>query len=362
MPFLRDDPSPFNVDVPTTNLLMRNPFLIFRLVFLALLSNIGLLSLIFASWNISATLSVGYSVPTTSIFIVFESCLLFLCVALALIDFFRLRRNISRAMLECVWVGILSLFQIGAAISSTVNGPAIACYATADWNICASSSLLVPTTWLSSLLSLAYFLTLFITTMAHKRVYPDIWKRTVYGVEWFGGHEELPSKEKSITDFCRKIPRVDDDPYFDHYEDIESTSARKRHYPLRDSIGASAPWASAPVRRGVDPPFATRPTTRSDRSSPTTLNVPLPSFPDKSAGSSHTSTRFIEKFRESSVLARSETSGQFTTHHHARQDSFPPSVADIDSPIPLPRLSEWVRADALKGIDVHSNPHTLDSP
>lgn len=78
MPFEQPD----SADATSTNLLKRNPFLIFRLVslgmwyrvlhigfwhlkesrtLLALLSNLALLSLIFASWNVNASLSARLS-------------------------------------------------------------------------------------------------------------------------------------------------------------------------------------------------------------------------------------------------------------------------------------------------------------
>ncbi|KAF8797932.1 hypothetical protein BYT27DRAFT_7203618 [Phlegmacium glaucopus] len=343
MPFLPAD------EASSMSLLMPNSFLIFRLVSFALLSNLALLQVIFASWNISASLSIGLSAPSTSVFIILESCVLFFCVAFIMADFLCSGGRRSRILLECSWVGIMSLFQIGVAISSTATGPGMVCYTSLEWSVCASSSLLVPSTWLSSILFLAYFLTLFITTMAHRYLYPDIWKRSMYGVAWFGRSHEIISK--------------DVDPYIDHYADIESSSARKRLYPISDPIENVAPWATNRVRRGVDPPFSRQPIkgTSSNRSSPTgstsDLSNSFPSYPNKSA-KVDTGSRFIEKFRESTLLARSESLEHFVANYQTRQDSFPPSVLDVDAPIPLPRLSEWVRADALRGLSVHTLPRT----
>jgi len=183
--------------------------------------------------------------------------------------------------------------------------------------------------------------------MAHKYLYSDIWGGSVYGVVWFGRSGNVTS-------------RLTVDPYIDHYEDIENSSTRKRLYPIYDPIENIAPWATNRVRRGIDPPFSRQPTNCSTRSLPTgsTSDKSFPSYPNKSA-KSDTGSRFIEKFRESTLLARSESVEHFVANYQARQDSFPPSVVDIDAPIPLPRLSEWVRADTLRGISVHTNPHAL---
>jgi hypothetical protein len=313
---------------------------------LALLGNLALLSLIFASWNIYASLLAGLSAPSTSVFVILESCLFFICVTFAFAEFFRPKGKTSYTMVECGWVGLISLFQTGAAIGSTINGPAISCPSShSEWGVCASSILLVPSTWLSSILSLAYFLALFVTIMAHKSIYPDIWKRTVYTIEWFGRPQERPSNEKIVRNFLENSPLSNEDPYRDYYEDIESTAARKIHYPIRDSIDQATPWGPT-VRRGIDHPF-TRPMSNRSSPIPQRLNLPLPSLPDRSAGAgAGVGSRYLEKFRESNILSRSESPMQYTRHYHTHNSSFPPSVADLDKPIPLPELSEWVRADS----------------
>ncbi|PPQ83333.1 hypothetical protein CVT25_003972 [Psilocybe cyanescens] len=347
MSFLHADSS--LIETPLTRHLLRNPFLIFRLVLLALLGNLAFLTLIFASWNINASLTADLSTSASSIFIAFESSLFLLCIIFALAEFFRPRHQISRTLIECGWVGLMSFFQMAAAISSTVNGPAL-CHLSPNSGVCASSLLLVPSSWLSSVLSLAYFLTLFMATLAHKSSYPDIWRRTIYAIEWFGQPQDSPNKGKVVRDFFQgKAYSDDEDPYSAFYEDIESTAGRKRAYPIRDSIEEATPWAQANVRRGIDHPFTRPQGQASNRSSPTLHTPPssFPSFPDRSAGVGIAGSRYVEKFRESGVLARSESPAQYTTHYHAHKSSFPLSVTDLDKPIPLPQLSEWIKADPI---------------
>ena len=168
----------------------------------------------------------------------------------------------------------------------------------------------------------------------------------MYSIDWFGQPQEYPSSEKVVQDFLGCAPRLDDDPYFHHYNDIGSTAMRKKHYRIRDSVEEAIPWSSAPIRRGIDPPFI-RPGQISNRSSPSLPpRLDLPSYPNRSMGAIGTAgSRYLEKFRESSVLSRLESPAQYTTHYLNHEDSFPTAVADLDQPIPLPRRSEWVKAD-----------------
>jgi len=326
-------PADSSVDAHTS-LLVPNSFLIFRLVFFALLGNLSLLQLIFASWNINASLSMTGSAPSTAIFIVFGSCMLFFSLSLALADFVWSRGRKWLILLECFGFGFMSLFQIGTAIGTTVTGPGMTCYTSLDWNVCASSLLLVPSTWLSSILFLAYFLALFMATMAHKHLYPDIWRRSIYEIVWFERSHKIPSKD---------------------HEDIGSSSVQKQPYLISPPIEHAPLKAADSVRRGIDTPFRKQNNiTDSDSSSSSrkASTLILPSYPNKSAQSENGS-RFIETFRESTMSAtRSESFAHFVASK-VPKDPFPFPL-DVDAPIPLPRLSEWVGADAMKGNNVHN--------
>jgi hypothetical protein len=251
-----------------------------------------------------------------------------------------------RIVLECLGFGIMSLFQIGTAIGTIVTGPGMTCNISLEWNVCASSLLLVPSTWLSSILFFAYFLALFTATMAHKRLYSDIWKRSIYEIVWFGQSREISSKRSDTV-------RLD----VDNSEDIEKSSAQKQPYLISPPIEQSPPTppkSTNSVRRGIDAPFRKLNGTSSNRSSRVmrrmASTMTLPTYIDKSAKSENGS-RFIETFRESTTLARSQSFADFVANK-AHKDPFPFPV-DVDAPIPLPRMSEWIGADALKGISVH---------
>jgi len=336
-------PADSSVDAHTS-LLVPNSFLIFRLVLFVLLGNLSLLQLIFASWNINAGLSMASSAPSTAIFIIFGSCMLLFSLALALADFVWSRGKKLLIWLECFWFGIMSLLQIGTAIGTTVTGPGMACNTSLEWNVCASSLLLVPSTWLSSILFLAYFLTLFMATMAHKHLYSDIWRRSIYEIVWFGQSHQISSKGNDTS-------RLN----VDNSEDIEKSSAQmpsaqNQPYLISPPIEHTPPKATNSVRRGIDAPFQKQSSTGSNISRMAST-ITLPSYPDKSA-KSEKGSRFIETFRESALSARSESFAHFVASQ-VPKDPFPFPL-DVDAPIPLPRLSEWVGADALKGISVHN--------
>ncbi|KAF5381041.1 hypothetical protein D9615_003873 [Tricholomella constricta] len=318
---------------------MQNPFLIARFVIFALLVNLNLLILAFAAWNANATVAAGLSVPVTTIFFLLNSCTLFFCVILGLAELLVPHANTARVLFECALSAALSVFQTGTAISITVNGPAI-CRLTFNWDLCASSSLLIPTAWLSSIILFSHFLTLFITAMVHVRNIPDIWTKTIYSVDWFSFSEGF-TNEKAIDD------SNDADSWSRYMKDIE---AARPH--IDDNT--KAPWARA-IRRGIDIPFK-RSNLSSVNSSPSTTSTLLPVAPLRVQSRSIAGSRFIEKFRDSSRLSRSEAAFQYATQTSSRVEPFPPRVENHDLPIPLPRLSEWIRADAIQGINVHTIP------
>jgi len=336
-------PAESSVDTPTS-FLVPNSFLIFRLVFFALLINLSLLQLIFASWNINSSVSLTRSAPSMAILIILGSSMLFFSLALALANLVWSRGKKMPIVLECSGFGIMSLFQIGTAIGTTVTGLGMTCHTSLEWSVCASSLLLVPSTWLSSTLFLAYFLALFMATMAHKQLYSDIWRKGIYEIVWFGQSHNISSKDNDAGPLDG-----------DNSEDIEKSSAQKEPYfisPPIESSPVTPPKASNSVRRGVDAPFRKLIITDSNESPRIVRRMAtLPYYPDKSA-KSESGSRFIETFRESTTLVRSQSFADFVANK-ARQDPFPFPL-DVDAPIPLPRRSEWVGADALKGIRVQN--------
>lgn len=181
------------------------------------------------------------------------------------------------------------------------------------------------------------------TTMSHTQMCPDIWSETVFSVNWFNHRDTILSLEKGGEMSA---------------SDIDGVMASKSCLKLSDDC-EKAPWAQGTnIRRGIDSPFKQPSPLSSARSSRVTTPTSLPVAPLRIQARSTAGSRFIEKFRESKILSRSETPSQYGLHFENRVAPFPPRVEDHDLPIPLPRLSEWIRADAINGINVHTIPHS----
>ncbi|KAL0569008.1 hypothetical protein V5O48_012960 [Marasmius crinis-equi] len=309
---------------------MRSPFIIVRFIFFSLLLYLNLLTLVFAVWNVSSASSSGISVPGTHVLLIFTTCVGLVLLTLSLVPMVWPKRNFAILTLECAWTATLSLLQIGAAMGSAASITTMIREPT-DPSVAVSSVLLLPTTWLLSILQLAYFLTLFVTSLIHSRLDPDIWRSSVYAVKWFGfANSRLKTSDVGIP---RPKTGYGNDTWSQHLDDIESSAARKAKHPLPPTEKPA--WAPTNARRGVDPPFSPR-RDFSPRSSAEDIIPPLKletKESQKSAGS-----RFIERFRDSQNISRPPY----------KQTSFPREIDDHDQPIPLPRLSKWVSAEALR--------------
>jgi hypothetical protein len=193
-------------------------------------------------------------------------------------------------------------------------------------------------------LAIGYLAGLVGAVMIHKPMYPKIWSATASSVDWFV-HRTL------------NADNMDDDSWTRYLTDIESSAVRKQKYgsdpekaPAEGNASEKLHWVPS-IRRGVDQPFVLKregSSVGSDTSNTRpqcNLDAALPPLPlrveTKSPGS-----RFIEKFRESQILTRGKAA------------PFPPRIEDHDKPIPLPRWSEWIRADSMTALGLHTEPQT----
>lgn len=181
---------------------------------------------------------------------------------------------------------------------------------------------------LNRLAGLSYFFVLFLTSMSHRREI-EVWRRSIYSVDWFS----RKSREGDKTISC--------------LHDLESG--------FRKSVCNIAPWAkTSNFRRGVDHPFKLSDNNSSGRTSPTSLPCPpLNIRPKDALHNTPIASRFIERFRSSQTDSHLEIPSMHASMYGSGSPivPFPPLVIDHDLPIPLPRLSEWIRADTLNIID-----------
>jgi len=368
---------------------MKNPFIIIRFVFFSLMIYMAVLTIVFASWNVAAIISSGLSAPGVSVFLILNGCALFAFIAASLAELVYSKARTANVAFECGWTAVFSLLQLSAAVGVTVNGPAMQCQLETTWGACASSHLLVPMSWLSSFIVVAYFLTLFGTAIAHMYAYPSIWWSSVYSVPWFvsltsnepdttqpklrSSHPRMMSATSNTgqNSFALCYPRNHFSPKVDDVENNISEpilfprNSNGLHPVPRQPRGSLPGWAqkdttrravdtpfarkddttftehametielvepqprTAQPRRGVDKPFATRvgfAVPRAIHNDDTTLHIP------------HFDTRPL------SPLQRKLTVSPVFSH----------KVKDQNAPIPLPKLSEWIRADSKHG---HSAP------
>ncbi|KAF8212349.1 hypothetical protein K438DRAFT_2010589 [Mycena galopus ATCC 62051] len=323
-----------------------NPFNIARLMVLSLQTHLQVLVLISASWSVNVTQASGQPLPAAELCLIFTSLTFLIMMSLGGVIWCLKITSPFLASLkfECTWSLILLLFQFAATIGATVHvlPPRSAAV------VSASHTLLIASAWMAAIITALYLAGLIGAIMLHKPMFPGIWSASAPSVDWFV-HRQLDANS------------VQNDSWTRYLGDIESSAMRKQQFgntsdcrtnlntpnsnnPRLNPYNEKAPWAQN-IRRGVDEPFTFR--TESDISSEarstltSKLNAALPPLPlrvevkAKSAGS-----RFIERFRESLVPVRS--SQQFAEP----STSFPPGVDDHNVPIPLPRRSEWVRADA----------------
>ncbi|EAU88615.2 hypothetical protein CC1G_04321 [Coprinopsis cinerea okayama7 len=325
---------------------MDNGFHLIRAVFFALLLLFNLLTLGFSAWNINLLSKTDLGSSATASFVLFESCLLLVCIAMGFLESFIPTARTSNILVECAWTVTLSLFQLGAAISATMNGPPLLCRSPSNDQLCTASSLLVPSIWLSCVISFAYFFTFFITVLAHRIAVANIWAETVYSVSWFDIGPAHPRIQIQKGDSFWERESIRSHIHGASFSDIESAKG------IFETVEVTAPWAKdVPLKRGVDAPFSLSSTRNTPATSPAFTSKtlpPIPSFRLSTPRGTFSPSRFVERFRESRVLSRAETPTQFGRHLVRDNAPFPSAVVDHDQPIPKPRGCEWVRADALK--------------
>jgi hypothetical protein len=230
---------------------------------------------------------------------------------------------------------------------------------------------------------LAYFLVLFITSVLHMHDVPKIWSSSIFAVEWFPSrhcdHGSATKLESEPSVYCDNEEGGFRDSWGRHwpFKRRDQVANRDSDQQSQQSRLSTRPkWSRAlTIKRGVDDPFArngSRNNTISSkqdptaRASPTGSNLLLPPDAAHSKGSiiqRSESSRYVELFRES-ILPPIPTTELDTDLYYRLPSSstsrlanpFPLKVADNDKPIPLPRLSKWIRADEERGLNVHTIP------
>ncbi|CDO72859.1 hypothetical protein BN946_scf185002.g44 [Trametes cinnabarina] len=236
---------------------MRNPFVVLRFVLFAILLYVNLLTIGFAVWNISVLRAIQFASLGAPTFVVFNACLLLILIAVSLVSSWYSNAAFSGVRYETAWTGLLSALQLASSIDVTVNGPPTLCQGISI-TACASTSLMVALSWISSTILLLYSFSLLTTTITHMNVVPCIWITPVHAIPWF----TIPSGTIEARMPSEVKPR---------YSDVYDFKRSSLHFPtpIFEQHAKVLP---------LSPKFPESPTTppiwRARRSSISTVDVP----------------------------------------------------------------------------------------
>ncbi|OJA14877.1 hypothetical protein AZE42_00805 [Rhizopogon vesiculosus] len=363
---------------------MLNVFLTVRAIFFTLILYFNLLGTIFAAWNIVSSSSSGMPVPGAAAFLVVNAALIFVLVTMAYsAEAICARARPAHVRFECGWTVLMSILQLSASIYVTTVGPPALCRSQSAWTVCASAALLVPVSWLTTFIMLAYCVTLCVIAATHVYFMPNLWTTPISAVPWFNLTESAlypaavspPTRplstsssftssesdsschvSKFITETWEKLSRVEGR--------VIDPSKPILFSPGSPSINSTRPaWAKQlqlDTRRGVDQPFSTR------GISPSGYSPEVPTPPPKARAKQAPGPKDLKSAQIYELqLARNSSESACSTLTLQTPTIFPKKIADPDLPIPRPRLSEWIPADATTAIDLHTNghsrPHRADS-
>ncbi|TCD60019.1 hypothetical protein EIP91_010870 [Steccherinum ochraceum] len=319
------------------------PFLLFRSVLFALLTWFNVIAFGFAVWYIISLKSVGVSSFGPPVFVIVNACATFLLLLRAISELCIRNTKTAQVSVECAWTFVMAVLQFAGAVDITVMGPPQYCGTAVAVNACAASTVLVIATWLSSVTMMLYFLSLYMTAIAHYWVYGGIWGMSVYEVPWFSARDafkgftiETPRNtphdvEKAVLpdaeDYLVSTP-TSSGSLFNYSQD--NTPSRKVpvlvHAQSKETLRPT--WAkSIKTRRGVDQPFSLPGAGRISRMIKACMLDSPPAVPPKA--------------KTTEPLPKLDLD---LTPRYPSYSQFPVSVYDEDRPIKTQRLSQWVKA------------------
>lgn len=230
--------------------------------------------------------------------------------------------------------------------------------------------------------------------MAHIRTYPSVWWGTVYSVPWFSpatpnlpvttaetksrppSHSKAPSTSSKNGRDSFIVLRYLNDRFLSGAEDPENQISEPILFPTKssglqkDSTRRSTmnrpAWArQATARRGLDAPFRKIDTTDDAASAETKVDGDNPGYKEVAAPQPIQARRGIDppfakkmdipNLPPAAYLANTQTLQVPHSDMHPQSPVqrkltvspvFSNRINDQDAPIPLPKLSEWVRADS----------------
>jgi len=303
--------------------------------------------------------SSGMPVPGAAAFLVVNAAFIFALTMLAYsADVICPKSRPSHVRFECGWTVLMGVLQLAASIYVTITSPPAICHSHSTWTICASAALLMPISWLATFMMLVYCITLCVMAATHVYFLPTLWKMPVTAVPWFNLTDSMPISfpsrplsEISSSTWAESGSSCSISKYIaDTWERLHRVERRvvepskpilfSRNCPSIDSTRPA--WAKQlelQTRRGVDQPFLTQ------RISPSS-NPPKVPLPPPKARAREVSSLNDLNYAETFMNLQLNKNKPYSTLTPRTPTIFPKRIADPDLPIPRPRLSQWIPADA----------------
>ncbi|KAI0035707.1 hypothetical protein K488DRAFT_82745 [Vararia minispora EC-137] len=341
---------------------MKTPFLVIRFVLFALLGYHSVLAVALSAWNILAAKHAGVFVSSGAVLLIFNACFFFLWMTLAFVEYIGQRANRSASVVayECVWAGLMSVLDLAAGIAVVLGGPPVYCQKNVPYDLCASSTILVPVSWFAGIIMLSYFLTILGLSVGHMRSEPGVWLRSLYDVPWFDADRVskyppcLPPvnrHESTRFSFIARRHSTSSLPAATERQPTTSEDApQDRGIPYDKPLPLDPPplnqrtdvndpnrpwWSRYRMRPGVDLPFAVR-----FSSAILPRNASRPTVDkrqrDAEAGAG------ADIFGDFGQLYANFSPGERQPTQRVPDSA---GTLDYDKPVPRPPRSEWVRAD-----------------
>lgn len=218
---------------------------------------------------------------------------------------------------------------------------------------------------------LVYCVTLCVMAATHVYFMPSLWTTPVSAVPWFNITDSalypatisFPPRPLSSTSIATAESDSSCDvskfiaETWEKLSKVEGRVVEPSNPILRgsSSISSARPvWAKqlqSKTRRGVDQPFATRSLSPSGYSPKVPSPLPKAHARQMTGSNDLKSAQTCSELQLTGNLSRSTLTPQTPT-------VFPKKIADPDLPIPRPRLSEWIPADAATTLDLHTDGYS----
>ncbi|KAG1877877.1 hypothetical protein DFJ58DRAFT_753076 [Suillus subalutaceus] len=156
-----------------------------------------------AVWNHSLVQATGSQTAQVDVYLIFLGAFsLAFIFPIIFADLLCTDPFSARVWIECAWVALIWLMQLGGAAAVTAIAPHIQCSAQAtkvNHNSCLSTNVLVAFTWICTIILLLYLSLLVVTAVTTQAIDPGVWHHNVRYLRIETTRQCLPSAQNSPT-------------------------------------------------------------------------------------------------------------------------------------------------------------------